>query len=147
MTISTVPPRWGSIPLFILTHPLPGGLSNSARRGGLLYNYRMLPLLMLSVCINPSFQNLEPISPAKAIYAPQPEWPPRTGKLDIQGTIVIAGKVHPNGKLREATIVRSLLPVLDRQALRTVRKWRFEPCTQDGKPIPCRTFVEMAFKR
>ena len=39
------------------------------------------------------------------------------------------------GRVREAEVVRSLTPGLDRMTLHTVREWMFRPATLSGKPV------------
>ena len=44
--------------------------------------------------------------------------------------------IDVNGQVRESTVLQSARSDLDLAALEAVRKWRFEPATLDGKPVP-----------
>ena len=53
-------------------------------------------------------------------------------------SIVITDK----GVVRDAKVVTGLDKDLDKQALKAVGAWRFEPATKDGKPVAVRVKVE-----
>ena len=65
----------------------------------------------------------------------------------IQGTVLVACIVQPNGSVTDARVVRSLDPVfgLDQEALRAVRLWRFAPGKRFGESVPVEITVELTF--
>jgi TonB family protein len=65
----------------------------------------------------------------------------------IQGLIVLEAVVLQDGTVGGVTVTRSLDTVhgLDDEAVGTVKKWRFDPGTRDGTPVPVSVEIEMTF--
>ena len=65
-------------------------------------------------------------------------YPPTAQSQRIQGKVVISFIVNKDGSIASPTIVHSIDPLLDREALRVVKMMpRWKPGLQNGKP--CRT--------
>lgn len=63
----------------------------------------------------------------------------------IEGAVMIQCVVEPDGTVSHATVLRSLDPGLDQEALKAARAWRFEPGRREGKPVPVRVIIELTF--
>ena len=50
-----------------------------------------------------------------------------------------------DGRPRDLWISRSAGLGLDENSLETVRTWRFEPGTKNGRPVPVRMYIEVNF--
>jgi len=67
-------------------------------------------------------------------------------RAKIQGVVVLEAVVMPDGSVGTVRIVRSLDPNgLDKEALKTVKLWKFSPGRKDGKPVASLVQVDMAF--
>lgn len=86
------------------------------------------------------------ISAPKPIYNPEPEYTDRARKKKINGSLVLSIVVTEEGKVRDAKVVTGLDKNLDKQALKAVSTWKFEPATKGGKPVPVRIEVEVDFR-
>jgi periplasmic protein TonB len=86
------------------------------------------------------------VTAPKAIYNPNPDYTDRARKKKIQGSVVLSIVVTDGGNVRDAKVVAGVDKDLDRQAIRTVSAWRFEPATKDGKPVAVRIKVEVDYK-
>ena len=65
-------------------------------------------------------------------------YPPIAQSQRIQGKVVVSFIINKDGSIASPTIVQSVDPVLDREALRVVKMMpRWKPGLQNGKP--CRT--------
>ena len=65
-------------------------------------------------------------------------YPPIAPSQRIQGKVVVSFIINKDGSIASPTIVQSVDPVLDREALRVVKMMpRWKPGLQNGKP--CRT--------
>ena len=53
--------------------------------------------------------------------------------------------IMPDGTPDSLKIVRGLDPDLDAKAIECVRSWRFRPALKEGKPIPVRVSIVVAF--
>lgn len=75
----------------------------------------------------------------------RPQYTAEARKARIQGTVLLDCVVETDGSIGDVTVTRSLDPGLDQEAIRTVKQWRFEPGTKDGKPVPVLVALEMTF--
>jgi len=81
----------------------------------------------------------------KAIYQPEPEYSEEARKAKFQGTVVLSIVVGADGVPRDIKVARSLGLGLDEKAIETVKTWKFEPGTKDGKPVATYATIEVAF--
>ena len=83
-----------------------------------------------------------------AIIAPQrldrAVYPPQALAAGIQGAVLTEIVVDESGDVSEARVLRSI-PLLDDEALRSVRAWHFTPTLVNGRPVPVRMTVTVNF--
>ena len=65
----------------------------------------------------------------------------------IQGSVLMAVVVLPDGSVGDVTVVRSLDTTfgLDAQAVLAAKQWLFNPGMKDGLPVAVRVTIEMTF--
>ncbi len=85
------------------------------------------------------------ISAPHAIYVPDPGYTEDARQAKYQGTCVLSLVVGANGNTHKIRVVRALGMGLDQNAVEVVRRWRFQPATQDGEPVAVLVNVEVAF--
>lgn len=56
-------------------------------------------------------------------------------KQGIEGTAVLMALVRQDGSIGAVSVSKSLEESLDRNAMRAVRTWKFDPATRGGKPV------------
>jgi len=86
------------------------------------------------------------VTAPKPVYTPDPEYSERARKKKINGTVVVAMIVTPEGRVRDVKIAKSLDEGLNKQALAAVSTWKFEPATKDGKPVAVHLNVDVSFR-
>jgi len=65
----------------------------------------------------------------------------------VEGLVELSAVVLANGTVGdEVKVTQSLDEELDREAVKAVRQWKFEPGTKDGKPVPVQVNIELTFK-
>ncbi len=106
---------------------------------------------------------VEPMAPAAAdgvyrpgngitlprpIAQPRPSYTSAAMKAKIQGVVLLEAVVKPDGTVSDVKVVRSLDSALglDEEAMKTAKKWRFEPGTRLGTPVPVLITIELSFK-
>ena len=89
------------------------------------------------------------VSPPRVIENPKPRYTAAALRAGIEGTVVMTGVVLPDGTVSHIVVSRSLDQKygLDYEAINTATRWRFEPGTLDGKPVPVRITIELSFNR
>jgi protein TonB len=85
------------------------------------------------------------VSAPKATYAPDPEYSEEARKAKYQGTVVLSLIVGADGVPRDIKVARSVGLGLDEKAIETVKTWKFDPGTKDGKPVATYATIEVAF--
>ena len=80
-------------------------------------------------------------------YCPTPQFSEEARKAKHQGSVIVHVIITADGRVAEASVVKSLGLGLDEKALEAVRTWRFTPAIgPGGKPVPVSTEVEVVFR-
>ena len=75
-----------------------------------------------------------------------PRYPMESRRKREQGTVVLSLTLGLDGRVANISVARSSgFDRLDQAALSAVRKWRWAPLIQDGKPVLMRGVVEIPF--
>jgi len=72
-------------------------------------------------------------------------YPPVARAAHIEGHVVIKAIIGTDGSVVQAQII-SGHPMLSREALLSVSKWRYQPVVHDGSPVEVATTVTVEFK-
>jgi len=80
------------------------------------------------------------------LYKVEPEFSEEARKAKFEGVVVLAIEVDAHGEPHVQRIVQALGLGLDEKAMEAVRKWRFRPGYQDGKPVATGAIVEVRFR-
>ena len=65
-----------------------------------------------------------------------PQYPPRAAERGTEGWVELSFSISTSGTVQDAEVTKSRPgKVFDRAALRAVRRWKYNPKIQDGKPI------------
>jgi len=72
----------------------------------------------------------------RRLYDPRPGYTEMARKARIQGIVIVQATIDERGNVTDARILKGLPMGLDQKALEAVRKWKFEPATLDGEPVP-----------
>jgi protein TonB len=68
-------------------------------------------------------------------------------RAKIQGSVLLAAVVQPDGTVTDIRVIRSLDRVfgLDAKAIEAARQWQFFPGTRQGQPVPVVVNIELEF--
>jgi TonB family protein len=64
----------------------------------------------------------------------------------VQGIVTLDVVVDESGKAQDIRVEHSIDPGLDQEAIKAVRRWRFKPGEQDGRPVRVPVRVEITFR-
>jgi len=101
----------GEIPFDLPTAPLPPAIDAPVRVGG------------------------EVSAPVK-LYAPDPVMPELARKARRPGLVILEATIDREGFVRDVRVLKGALFGMDRAAVDAVERWRFEPGTLRGEPVP-----------
>jgi TonB family protein len=93
------------------------------------------------------------VTPPKLIHSVDTKYPSEARHLRLEGMSVVKLIVDEKGQPQNVTIIRSFADKLpaeqrevglkfDENAIKAVKKFRFEPSTLNGKPVPTEITVE-----
>ncbi|WP_024890597.1 energy transducer TonB [Luteimonas huabeiensis] len=81
-----------------------------------------------------------------AVRTPAPDYPRTAMRRGEAGEVIVAVRVDREGRPREVRVDRSSgYPALDRAAAGAVRRWRFEPALEGGRPVEAEVRVPVEF--
>ena len=83
---------------------------------------------------------------AQVQHAPDPEYSTEARLKKIQGTVILGVTIGADGKVKSASVLRSLDPSLDRQAANAVLGWQFRPAMCGNTPVPIENTIEVNFR-
>ena len=90
---------------------------------------------------------LVPPSRPSSRYSPKPPFPMIAKRRGWQGTVLLEIDVDENGRPRSVKVLEtSGRTILDQSALKSVKRWLFNPATRDGKPVASTMTVNIEFK-
>jgi sulfatase modifying factor 1 len=75
-----------------------------------------------------------------------PDYSAKARQAKIEGVVVLSIDIDVTGHPVNPRVVHSLGYGLDEKAIEAVKKWKFEPARQDGKPIQLTVTVEVNFR-
>jgi TonB family protein len=85
------------------------------------------------------------VKPPKAIYDPDPEYSDEARRAKYQACVVLWLVVDAEGSPQQIRVQRAAGMGLDEQASKAVQRWRFQPATKNGQPVPVMANVEVYF--
>jgi protein TonB len=78
----------------------------------------------------------------KWVYA---HYTPDAMRRRVKGAVLLQCVVNREGTPTRVEVIQQLDDELDREAVRALQRWRFQPGTKDGKSVSVRVQVKMAF--
>jgi len=81
-----------------------------------------------------------------AIERPAPTLSTIARQLKLSGTVELAVTIDETGAVTDVTVAKGS-PVLGAGAVAAVRKWKFEPFMDNGKPTKASTLLVFEFKQ
>jgi protein TonB len=81
------------------------------------------------------------------IHETKPNYTGEAMRARIQGLVKLEAVVLPDGSVGDVRVVHSLDQQfgLDKEAIKTLRQWRFKPGMRLGQPVPVLILVEISF--
>jgi iron complex outermembrane recepter protein len=102
----------------------------------------MTRLLLLTLCMWATAARAEIVAP-KVIASPTAVYPAASTE---RASVVTLVTVDAAGQVAGAEVVESGGAAFDAAALEAVKRWKFEPATRDGTPIPARIRIPFRFE-
>jgi protein TonB len=75
----------------------------------------------------------------------EPEYPPLAVAARISGIVILEATVDAQGLVSDVRVLRSVNPIVDAEAVRAVKQWRYSPLTLNGHLSPFILTVTLSF--
>jgi len=85
-------------------------------------------------------------TPPRAVFAPDPQYPEDASGTRYEGTCVVGTIIGTDGRTHDTKVARGLGHGLDEKAIEAVNTWRFEPATNEGKPVAVQVYVKVTYR-
>jgi protein TonB len=85
------------------------------------------------------------IKPPHLLERLEPEYPPLAVAAHIQGVVILEATVNEEGAVTDVRLLRSVHPLLDREAERVLRQWRYSPVVLNDIRVPFILTVTLSF--
>ncbi|MDX2151712.1 MAG: M56 family metallopeptidase [Bryobacteraceae bacterium] len=76
----------------------------------------------------------------------EPTYTQEAKDAKLEGAVLLSVEIHPDGRVHNAKVVRSLGKGLDEAAVAAVEQWHFKPAMKDGKPVKVMARIEVNFR-
>lgn len=86
------------------------------------------------------------IRPASLLQSVQPQYPPDLWVKNIEGTVTVRFMVLPNGRVDNVTELSSPRIQFTKAVKDALMQFRFQPATEDGRPVAQSVTMEFEFK-
>ena len=86
------------------------------------------------------------LSAPQLIYSAEPEFSEEGRKAKFAGNVLVSVWVETNGLPSHIQVIRPVGMGLDEEAVEAVRKYRFKPAMENGKPIVAKLNIEVNFQ-
>ena len=63
----------------------------------------------------------------------------------VTGVVILEATINDRGTVEDVRVLRSVHPIVDKEALTAVRQWRYSPLTLNGHPTPFILTVTLSF--
>lgn len=81
------------------------------------------------------------------VYRVEPTYPEIARRGRAEGVVVVEAVIDERGEVEDPRVVQSnTIPLLNEQALRAVRQWRYRPAAYRGKPVRVYVTVSVTFR-
>ena len=81
-----------------------------------------------------------------ALEKSDPKYPQDAIKQNIEGEVVLYAIIRKDGSVDSIQVVQRLDPLLDRNAIEALAKWKFRPGSRDGAPVDLEAVIHIPFR-
>jgi len=74
------------------------------------------------------------VRPPELIVKVTPEYPEMARRARIEGNVILEAIINTSGDVENVRVLRSI-PLLDNSAIAAVKKWKYKPAVQHGRPV------------
>ncbi len=85
------------------------------------------------------------VPPKVLVKTSEPQYTPEAKAAKLEGTVGLTIVVGTDQRAHDIKVVKSLDKGLDASAVASIKTWKFQPGTKNGKPVPVKAKIEVNF--
>jgi len=109
-----------------------------------------IPLLLVLLTTVSFAEKIYRVGPGivapKLLKKTEPQYTDEARNAKLEGTTILTMVVGTDQRAHDIKVSKSLDPGLDANAISSIKTWRFQPGTKNGKPVAVRANVEVNFR-
>lgn len=107
----------------------------------------LLLVLMTTVSFAEKIYKVGPgiVPPKILVKTSEPQYTPEAKAAKLEGTVGLTVVVGIDQRVHDIKVVKSLDKGLDASAVASIKTWKFQPGTKNGKPVPVMAKIEVNF--
>jgi len=86
------------------------------------------------------------VTPPVVIDRVQPVYTETARRARVQGIVIVEAIISRTGQVENVRVLKGLPMGLDQAAVDAVKRWRFRPATQGGRPVNVYFILTVNFK-
>ena len=86
------------------------------------------------------------VTEPRLVYRVEPSYSEIARKLRLEGVAVLQAIISADGRIEEVRVVQSAHELLDAEAARAVKQWRYRAATRKGRPVRVSLTVTVEFR-
>lgn len=75
----------------------------------------------------------------------KPNYPRELREAGVSGVVMVKCMIDEQGNVAETTVLKSSNEKFDPPAVEALKKWKFKPARQDGKPVAIHVTIPIKF--
>jgi TonB family protein len=108
-----------------------------------------IPVLLILLTTVSFAEKIYKIGPGivapKVLEKSEPKYTDEARAAKLEGTVGLTIVVGTDQRAHDIKITKSLDPGMDASAIASIKTWRFQPGTKNGKPVPVQAKIEVNF--
>ncbi len=85
-------------------------------------------------------------TPPKRVKGSSPSYPDSAARDNAQGTVLLQCLITETGAVQGCRVTRSVHPAADREAVKAIQRWKYEPARVTGQPRSIVAEFRMIFR-
>ena len=85
------------------------------------------------------------VTPPRPRQNPEPDYDEDAKERRIEGVVTLQTVIGADGRLTNIEVVGGLTHGLEKNAVKAVQRWKFQPATLNGSPVPVLAAIEVNF--
>jgi TonB family protein len=86
------------------------------------------------------------VQPPKMLEVPRPAYPPAAASGGLEGPVVLLATIKLDGSVGDVIVLQAVHPELEQEAIRALKKCRYQPAELDGHSVENQLTVAFNFR-